>query len=353
MLASKMQRNPSHRRVAPFDFESPTAIAEIKTRPTAKRQIREALVHLIHGLGATRDQEKWAFLILIQPKITAAALEAELEGLKSAMRPDLARRLQLIAADPKRTTRFPAGIPEDDLAELQRLISKAAVVQKPLSRPDMQSEALRVLILQWLLDAKPVTFDGIAKTVGCTYRTVAAVVENLGPAVERTAELGIRLKAFPAEAWARFLSVSRKARATTQYVDRSRQPRSAEFLVKRLQASHRDGIAVGGVLGAKHHFPDLDLVSSPRLDLCVHAQENQFDYDVVHALDPGLERVDRSELPPRVVIHFLRRKTSFFERDTSGILWADPIECLADLHEARMNVQADQFESFLMNRRSG
>lgn len=353
MLVLLMRRSQIQRGGAQFEFESRTAIAAIRTRPTAMRQIREALVRLMAGLGTTQDQGKRAYLVLIHPEITTASLQKELDHLQAALRPELAERLHLITADQKGITGFPEDVSESDLAELILRISQATRLQRPLPRPDMRSEALRVIIHQWLLGSKPLTFDGIAKTVGCTYRTVAAVVERLGPIVERTAEQGIRLRSFPEEAWTRFIAVSRKARATTQYVDRSGQPRSAEFLVRRLQAVQSNDIAIGGVMGAAHHDPDLDMVSAPRLDLCVHAHGKHFDLKIIDALDPGLERVDHSDLPPRVVLHFLRRKVSLFERDQAGNLWADPVECLADLYEARLIPQAEQFESFLINRRSG
>jgi hypothetical protein len=49
------------------------------------------------------------------------------------------------------------------------------------------------------------------------------------------------------------------------------RPRSPEVLLQRLSELNRSDIAVGGVLGARHYFPGLDLVGTPRLDLVVHS----------------------------------------------------------------------------------
>jgi hypothetical protein len=191
------------------------------------------------------------------------------------------------------------------------------------------------------------TFDWIAKTVGCTYRTVATVIEKLGPAIERRSDRRVKLKYFPNEAWVRFMAVSRSARATVNYIDRSDQSRSPESLVRRLQGLGRTDIAVGGVMGAKHYYPELDMVSAPRLDICIHARGKHADLEFIEKLDPALARASSPFSAARVAVHFVRRSESLFNRDESGSLWADPVECLADLFEARLDPQASEFQAYL------
>jgi hypothetical protein len=43
------------------------------------------------------------------------------------------------------------------------------------------------------------------------------------------------------------------------------------------------------------------------------------------------------------VIHALRRAESLFQPGEDGLPWADPVECLLDLHEARLESQALEF----------
>jgi len=186
--------------------------------------------------------------------------------------------------------------------------------------------------------------------VGCNYRTVSATVNRLGPVLRRHTNRRIELKHFPDDAWSRFVAVADKTRATMLYIDPSDQPRSPESLVQRLKRLGRGDIAVGGVLGAKRYDPDLDIVGTPRLDLCVHAPGKYVDLDFVQQLDPALERTQAPDRPARMALHFLRRETPLFDREPDGSLWADPVECLLDLYEARLESQATDFAEFLATR---
>jgi hypothetical protein len=232
------------------------------------------------------------------------------------------------------------------MALLERQLDASSGSQSSLPRADMQSEVFRVLLHQWIVGKGPMTSDWIAKAVGCSYRTVAATIEKLGPVVERLSDRRVRLKYFPREAWSQFVAVSKNARAATSFCDRSDQPRSPESLVRRLQKLGRSDVAIGGVIGAKRYFAELDIVGAPRLDLCIHAPGKHADLGFVQQLDPALSPTSDPHEPPRLAVHFLRRKESFFTRDSGGI-WADPVECLADLIEARLDTQAFAFEAFL------
>jgi hypothetical protein len=56
-----------------------------------------------------------------------------------------------------------------------------------------------------------------------------------------------------------------------------------------------------------------------------------------------LERTIRRDESPSLVIHALRRAESLFQPGEDGLPWADPVECLLDLHEARLESQALEF----------
>ena len=107
---------------------------------------------------------------------------------------------------------------------------------------------------------------------------------------------------------------------------------------------------MGGVIGAKYYYPDLNMVSTPRLDLCVHAPKDHFDLEFMKHLDPALKRSAATNGHSRVALHFIRRKESFFTRDESGNFWADPVECLTDLYEAALDPQALEFQTHLLKR---
>jgi len=148
---------------------------------------------------------------------------------------------------------------------------------------------------------------------------------------------------FQKDEWSKLLADSTRSRSTMTFVDRSGQKRSPESLHARLVKMQSQSIAIGGAIGARQYFPDLDLVGVPRLDISVHSPGNWVNLEFVRRLDPALQLAERTGEPPNLVIHFIRRNESLFYKDKKGGLWADPVECLLDLSEARLESQALQF----------
>jgi hypothetical protein len=50
------------------------------------------------------------------------------------------------------------------------------------------------------------------------------------------------------------------------------------------------------------------------------------------------------------VVHNVYHANSLFVPREGGLEWADPVECLLDLHEARLEMQATQFLNALRKR---
>jgi hypothetical protein len=48
-----------------------------------------------------------------------------------------------------------------------------------------------------------------------------------------------------------------------------------------------------------------------------------------------------------VVVHAVRHADPLFNPRDGGLAWADPLECLFDLHEARLEMQTAQFLAHL------
>jgi len=68
-------------------------------------------------------------------------------------------------------------------------------------------------------------------------------------------------------------------------------------------------------------------------------------------LDPALRRVEDPREPANVVVHAISHADSFIVPRDGGLAWADPIECLLDLYEARLEIQASQFLEALQKSR--
>lgn len=136
------------------------------------------------------------------------------------------------------------------------------------------------------------------------------------------------------------------------------QPRSPQSLLRRLATLNRSDLAIGGIEGARHYKPDIDLIGLPRLDLLLHCPKGRIDWSFIERLDPALEESGERDAPATLVVHVLRRKESFFAPDDNikmsamprRLQWADPVECLLDLHEARLESQAKEMLDFLEQR---
>ena len=130
------------------------------------------------------------------------------------------------------------------------------------------------------------------------------------------------------------VALSDEVRAATRFVARSGQARSPQSLLRRL----------------RHYDPEIDLVGVPRVDLSLHCPGKRVDWSFVERLDPALEKTERRDDPAALVVHLVRREAALFQSDDSGMQWADPVECLLDLHEARMESQAMEFLDFFTKR---
>jgi len=225
---------------------------------------------------------------------------------------------------------------------LHQLIEQQVARATPLVRGASQYEVLSLLTLHWLRGVPPQSADAICQAAGVSYPTLAAVLKELDVdhAVVRDSSRKVHLNRLPQDAWKRWAVAKTRVRKTVRFVDHAGQARSPEEMVQRLKRLKLQNVAVAGVIGAKHYYPQLDITSSPRLDLSVHGDNINLDF--VNQLDSGLQRSTNAADTAQLVVHYLLRPQAFFEVDGEGTVWADPVECLADLFEARLNTQADE-----------
>lgn len=332
------------------DAEIGHRLIEVKTGLAALRNLRASLVQLAYATAARPGSE--GILLLPDVAVTRERLEREWQLAASVFRPTVMERLSLCIG-----AKSPFdGIPRVPDAETQHVLTKVLAKERTLAgvsrtRGDAQFVVLKVLLHHWLTNGEAVTTDWLMRTSGYSYPTIASVLEKLGSLIERMSDRRLRLRWFSREEFARLLSLSDDARGTARFVDRSGQARSPEMHIRRLEKLSPNGIAIGGVLGAKHYFNDLDLVGAPRLDLSVQSTTRQMDLGFVQDLDPGLVRTSDPLEPATVVIHAVRHADPLFKERKGGLAWADPIECLLDLHEARLDAQASQLLDALQQQR--
>jgi len=311
---------------------------EVKSETHGFRDLRASFLGLAYWLTTVPNDH--GLLVLVDSRIADKRLRQEWQFAKMALHPDVMRRLNVAVAKKHQYIGLPEELGDDFRLWLDQLVLEHSQSTRPR---ESFYVILEVLMHQWLLGQGPMTTDWIMKTVGCSYPTVRDALRRLDYCLQRHSDRKVELNRFPREEWARLVAVSDKVRSTTRFVDRSNQPRSPESLLRRLQRLGRNDLAVGGVWGARHYQPDIDLVGNPRLDLCLYCPDKRVDWSFVEQVDPALETTKLRDESPALVVHLIHRAVSLFQTNKDGLPWADPVECLLDLHEAHLETQARDF----------
>ncbi len=335
-----------------------------KTREFADGQFGKFLIEVKNNISATRtlkkiildisyeliNSNKEAILLLTDPKITKKRIEIELEKFKKIIRPEIADRLIVIVYENKKFITLGSDLNFDIESELFRFLPQ--LIKKKgfrLNPTDIYFELLKVMIYQLFNNKGPLTTEWLAKNaIGCSYPPIAKALKNLGNYVKRHSDRRVELSHFPKDEWNKLLVMSDKVRSTINFTDISGQPRTPDLLLGKIRDLKRRDIGIGGVFGSIYYFPDLNISGSHRLDISIHSRNNEFDPEFIEYLDPGLKKTNDPDDPVHLAVHFLRRKEPFFTSDKSGEIWADPVECLLDLHEAHLESQAEEFLNHML-----
>lgn len=329
-----MNRDSNYHRVGDWS-------AEVKYRVDSVRSVRMAMINLAYALA--HEPGRRGYLLLVDAKITERRLREEWQNSESVLRGEILHRVTICLAHHGQYS----GIPHDPPRELWPLFDEflreaSGGALRPSGKTDYAFVVQKVLLHHWLLSGEPVTAEWLARAAGCSYLTVSRVIKRLGSLVERTSDRRITLRFFPREQFARLIAIQEKARSTVRFADRSGQPRALDANLGRLHRMNLAHVAVGGVPAAKHYLPELDLVGTPRLDVSVHCHERPFDLAFVRELDPALKREDDPLRPAHLAVHAVRHADPLFTAREGGLWWADPLECLFDLNEAHLDLQAEQ-----------
>ena len=328
------------------------SVFEMLVEPRDARKLRASLMDMARIVETGNVRR--VVLVLEEPRLTEARLREEWDGAGSVIRPDLFNRFALAVRRSGEWTGIPTPPSGDELPVLDEILRHGLSMQKArIGRgADSCYEILRILIHQWLLGKGPVAVGWLMETAGTSHPTVFRALERLEHCLIRHSDRSVELRHFPREEWAKLLAVSDEVRATVRFADRSGLKRSPESLLRRLRDLDRKDIAIGGVSGARHYQPSLDLLGNPRLDLSLHSAGKTPDLSFVERLDPALERTVRRDESPSLIIHVIRRAAPLFQPGDEGLPWADPVECLLDLHEARLEAQALEFLEFFQRMNS-
>ena len=333
-----------HSRHYEVDAEIGGAIlVEVKQGVDSLRALSGAMLHMAYALENRPGCH--GYLVLADSRISMERLKAEWTQLTKVLRPAINKRMGVCLETSDGIRGLPSDPDENTQQKLKGIVDserKAAKRARGGRLSHSTYDILRILINQWIRNAGALTSRSIADMAGCSYPTVASALKKLDRYLVRHSDRRVELTTFPKDDWFRLVANSDDVRQTLRLADRSDQPRSIESLVDRLKRARPAGVAIGGTIGARRLNPSLDLVGNPRLDLTIHCLTKEPDLAFLRKLDPALQPVNEGEVP-RLAIHLVRRAENFFEQDPDGMLYADPVECLLDLHEMRFESQAQEW----------
>lgn len=338
-----------HKVDARWSGSAGDVLVEIK-RSNNIRDIRDALVALAYALSD--DAPTTTAICLVTPsRLSHNRVLDEIERFRKIARPDFARRIHLLTID--EDGQFCGSGYDGDPAFFKWLASLVAAeaATAPAGRSNQQSVS-SMLVQLALRGEGPQTFKALQEACGASYPTVAAAVKALSEQgfIEHQSDRRFELKYLNQEAWLKMARAHGQNRKVLRFIDPTGQARKPEAMATRLRKLQEQGlarnVAVAGVLGAMHYFPDLDISASPRLDLSVYGVGTDF----VQKLDAALELTSDPQANAAVVVHLTLEHPRFMER-ASDASWASELECIADLVEMGLTREVMDMVSDLDRRR--
>lgn len=330
---------------------------------SSRRDLRLAVLQLVYRLSQEGSRDLRGMVVLVDSRISPETVRTEMQMLRSVLRDDLSHRISIFNG----TTALENFVhaldapPELQTTEfrtyLLNLIQQETAPSRPYgSAPGGGKDAvLEFLILSWLRSDGGLSTADVQRDVGVSYPTAAAVIKDLESSgqIRRGFNRSVELTRFPWTEWRSWLARTVTSRKTVLYQSTAKHlPPAESWMLMRLKKLGRDDIAVGGTLGAAKHFPTLDVVGTPRVDLVVLGEPRDMVDEDVARLDPTLERFTGNASQASLAVHFVgRRKTSHFLRD-EDILYADPLTCIVDLYELGLEKQANEMLRHLVDERS-
>ncbi len=332
-------------------------IFEIKRNLKDVRSLRESLLLMAQIVASREDQH--TILILDQPGITQDRILDEWNQFTRILDTGLKNRIAIVGEISGFGLDWLAGELPGDFTDwkpvVHEILHRDVRASPKAARSGAFFDVLRTLVVHWLRGDAPVSTKQLIEETGFSYPTIATSLGKLSHYLMRGPNRSVGLRRFPLDAWQKLLVDAGSIRQTRRFTAEGR-PRSPEAMLARLRELGVGDIAVGGVLGARHWVPGIDIAGTPRLDLTVNfAMPQQRDWpipdaapphDFIRKLDPALRPAASNE-PAILVVNGLFTPEIFSKPGNDGTIWANEAECLLDLQEARLDAQAQEFINHL------
>lgn len=297
------------------------------------------MVYFLQQAAAGAVTSERGVCVLVDSKISVPRIQEELLLLEGVLHPDLAGRLIVGVYD---TDSSGFSCTDKELTqspEFKKWLQKE--IRKPVPRANdahgrAQDAVLEALMNRWFLGEDTVTAKSLQDQVQVSYPTVTTTMERLESLslMQRTKDRKFQLRRFPSAEFDRWLLQRKIARPTLKFerlgLDRGR---TIPEMVERLARLNLPNVAISGTVGANVHYPEIDLVGHPRLDLVLSGVQGQVDLGFLHQLDAGLEPVADNSKFGVVALHFLGTRPQPWQAQEGVLRYADPLQCMVDLHE--------------------
>lgn len=315
-------------------------------RTNNARDVRDALIGLAYAL----DQEppsSHGMCLLVTARLTTQRLQGEMQMFRRIVRPDLAERIALTTVDTRGN--IVGSVASSGLNDYLRGLAQQELTSA-FSRVNRESVKAHV-IEQWLKGQNLESQAQIARRTKASAPTVAAALHDLEQqGLLHTGQQGLMLQEPSWDAWRRLAEAYASKRSSIRYTDHSGLARKPMEMAKRLGDLQQKGqalsVTVGGVIGAAHHYPDLDITAPARLDLHVGGSDLQF----LRKIDAGLVPTIDTKAKTILVIHRAGSQTEAVD-SADRLKIAAPIDCLADLIEMGLMAEAQDF-AMALNRQA-
>jgi len=321
-------------------------VVEVKRGGQGLRDLRAGVMQLASWIDRAPHVEQ-ALLAIEMPRLSVSRAKEVWHEARSVLRPDIAHRLALAVLTPKERWVDP---PTPELMSISAaLFDDWAANRGPDGARTVDSpmfyEIVKVLLDAWLRRQEPLRVHEIMARAGCSHPSVSSAIDELSRRgeVERTRDRRVTFATLPRRTLEELVVRSNSLRGTIWVEDVSGKRTDPGALLRRVEKAKLPPVAIGGVLAARHYDPSFNLQGLPRLDLTLWVPRTSNARWRSDAIYPGLESSSTPRPDAVMAVHRLTRAQSLFESgpttDTS-LPYADPVETLLDLHELRLDEQA-------------
>ncbi len=320
-------------------------ITKIVSRIPSTRDLRAEVVALANKLVGNRERAR---LVLREPAISRATVDAEWRQMEAILRPDVIERMQIeIDTAPKRF-------------EFDTHVRSAVIA---LDKPNWRYEVIRQLLCAAFDAVGPLSAQQLCDRIGASQTPIRSALHELSlSGLVRAYGRG----GFVVSPNDIHLESLGKAGAMPQVL-RFRYERGAIVkppaqLLERLPHFYgeipsntsvpKDWIAIGlsGTAAAQRDQAGFDLLGVPRLDLVarVPRQSKYFDADDVRMLDDGLEYEPSVTSHAPVVLTLIRADTVDTRSQGLGVAIAHVADVYLSLHDLGMREQAFEYAGAML-----